>query len=147
MKKAIICSGYFNPLGSHHLEFFENAKEKADMVIAVVNNDKQRELKGSIEFQDEDERLKIIRGLRNVDIAYKSIDTDRTQIETIKMLWQRYTEDAGIQLAFGNGGDQTNESIPETDICEALGIELIDGLGPKVGSSSWTLKKLESQKQ
>jgi hypothetical protein len=44
-------------------------------------------------------------------------------------------------LAFANGGDQNNKSIPESVICEELGIELIDGLGGKIQSSSWLLNK------
>jgi four helix bundle protein len=32
--------------------------------------------------------------------------------------------------------------IPEKNICEVLGIDLIDGLGEKIQSSSWLLKKL-----
>jgi hypothetical protein len=34
-------------------------------------------------------------------------------------------------LAFANGGYQTNKTIPEKSICEDLGINLIDGLGNK----------------
>ena len=45
------------------------------------------------------------------------------------------------QLAFANGGDQNNDSIPEAGVCERLGIELIDGLGDKIQSSSWLLAK------
>ena len=44
-------------------------------------------------------------------------------------------------LTFANGGDQTNGSIPEAKICKELGIKLIDGLGDKIQSSSWLLKK------
>jgi hypothetical protein len=45
-----------------------------------------------------------------------------------------------FHLAFANGGDQNNDTIPERSICEELGIELIDGLGAKIQSSSWLLK-------
>ena len=45
-------------------------------------------------------------------------------------------------LAFANGGDQNNDTIPERPICEKMGIALIDGLGDKIQSSSWLLKKL-----
>jgi len=69
MRKAIAVSGYFNPLHGGHLELFENAKAAGDMLIVLVNNDKQRELKGSKEFQTEDERLAIVRALRDVDMA------------------------------------------------------------------------------
>ena len=43
-------------------------------------------------------------------------------------------------LAFANGGDQNNETIPEIPVCKELGVELIDGLGDKIQSSSWLLK-------
>ena len=45
-----------------------------------------------------------------------------------------------FDLAFANGGDQNNDTIPERPICEEVGIALIDGLGDKIQSSSWLLK-------
>jgi cytidyltransferase-like protein len=140
MKKPrlIIVSGYFNPVHKGHLELFYSAQAKGDRVCAIVNSDLQRELKGSKEFQDENERLTIIKSLKPIDMAYISIDKDRTQIETLKWLFRKYGTE--YTLAFANGGDQNNNSIPETPICEQLGIELIDGLGDKIQSSSWLLK-------
>lgn len=136
-KKAIIVSGYFNPLHKGHLELFEKAKEQGDLLIVIVNNDKQRELKGSKFFQDENERIEIIRALHMVDMAWVSIDEDSTQNETLKLMVDKFY---GImKLAFANGGDQTNESIPEKEICKQFDIELIDGLGDKIQSSSWLL--------
>jgi D-beta-D-heptose 7-phosphate kinase/D-beta-D-heptose 1-phosphate adenosyltransferase len=44
------------------------------------------------------------------------------------------------ELYFANGGDQDNNSIPESSICGELGINLLDGLGDKIQSSSWLLK-------
>lgn len=139
MKKAVVVSGYFNPLHLGHLELFEKARETGDMLIVIVNSDLQRKLKGSKEFQTEKERLEIIRALRNVDMAYLSIDQDSTQIKTLEMLYTRYVIEGGLKLAFANGGDQNNDTIPERSICEGLGIELIDGLGKKIQSSSWLL--------
>ena len=139
-KKAVVVSGYFNPLHLGHLELFSKAKKSGDMLIVIVNSDMQRELKGSKEFQSEEERLAIIRALRDVDMAYLSIDQDSTQIKTLEMLYTRYVIEGGLELAFANGGDQNNDTIPERPICEGLGIELIDGLGDKIQSSSWLLK-------
>jgi len=68
-----------------------------------------------------------------------SIDEDSTQIETIKALHSLNKDK--VKLAFANGGDQNNKSIPEAKICKELGIELIEGLGDKIQSSSWLLKK------
>jgi cytidyltransferase-like protein len=138
-KKAVVVSGYFNPLHLGHLELFEKAKEAGDMLIVIVNSDLQRKIKGSKEFQSEEERLAIVRALRDVDMAYLSIDQDGTQIKTLEMLYTRYSIEGGLKLAFANGGDQNNDTIPERSICEGLGIELIDGLGGKIQSSSWLL--------
>lgn len=137
MKKIVIVSGYFNPLHKGHLELFRKAKEVGDLLCVIVNNDVQRELKGSQIFQDQDERVEIIRELSMVDMAWISIDKDRTQNETLKMLVNKFY--GTMKLAFANGGDQNNDTIPEADICRQFGIELIDGLGEKIQSSSWLL--------
>ena len=50
--KAVIVSGYFNPLHKGHLEY-KPCKAIADKLIVIVNNDHQRELKGSKAFQGE----------------------------------------------------------------------------------------------
>ena len=139
MKKAIIVSGFFNPLHKGHIELFEISKQLCDMLIVIVNSDLQRYLKGNKEFQLEEERLEIIKSIRYVDWATISIDTDKTQNESIKEIYSIYKDTH--KLAFANGGDQNNNTIPEADICRELGIELIEGLGNKIQSSSWLLKK------
>ena len=138
-KKAIIVSGYFNPLHKGHIELFHNAKQHGDHLIVIVNNDDQRVLKGSKEFMPESERLLIINELQVTDTAILSIDTDSTVIKTIEKIHAEYSD--SMNLVFGNGGDQNNESIPEASVCIKLGIELIEGLGDKIQSSSWLLNK------
>ena len=137
--KAIIVSGYFNPLHKGHLELFTKAKNKVDALWVIVNSDLQRELKGSKIFMDEDERLIIVKSIGIVDKAIVSIDKDKTQCASLSSLAKEYSAD--YDLFFANGGDQNNESIPEVSICKELGIKLIEGLGDKIQSSSWLLKK------
>jgi len=139
MKKAIIVSGYFNPLHKGHLELFRKAKEVGDLLIVIVNNDKQREMKGSKFFMDENERIEIIRELSLVDIAWISVDEDSSQNATLRLMVEKFY--GSMKLAFANGGDQNNDTIPEADICRQFNIELIDGLGDKIQSSSWLLNK------
>ena len=139
MRKIVIVSGYFNPIHKGHLEYFINAKAKGDLLFVIVNSDQQRALKGSKEFQKEDERVFIVSNIKSVDKVFLSIDTDRTVIETIKYINEHFG--SSYSLVFANGGDQNNDSIPEADICKQLAIQLVDGLGDKIQSSSWLLKK------
>ena len=137
-KKGIIVSGYFNPLHKGHLEYFNNAKGLCDVLFVIVNSDYQRKLKGSKPFQDEQERLLIVSNIKAVDKAILSIDKDRTVCESIRLLVNQYGSD--YDFAFANGGDQNNETIPESPVCVDLGVALVDGLGNKIQSSRWLLQ-------
>ena len=137
--KAIIVSGYFNPLHKGHLELFEKAREAGDQLWVIVNSDLQRELKGSKEFMLEDERLLIVSAIGIVDKALISIDKDKTQCATLADLADKYS--TKFDLYFANGGDQNNDSISEVSVCKEKGIGLLEGLGNKIQSSSWLLKK------
>jgi D-beta-D-heptose 7-phosphate kinase/D-beta-D-heptose 1-phosphate adenosyltransferase len=137
--KAIIVSGYFNPLHKGHLELFKKAKAFGDELWVIVNSDLQRELKGNKEFMDENERQIIVSAIGIVDKALISIDKDKTQCATLADLADKFSSE--YELYFANGGDQNNESIPEVSVCGEKGIELLEGLGDKIQSSSWLLKK------
>ncbi len=137
-EKAIIVSGYFNPLHKGHLDLFKKAKAQADKLWVIVNSDFQRELKGSTEFMSDTERLEIVKAIKWVDYSLISSDRDRTQCYTLQQFHDMFSDK--YDLAFANGGDQTNDTIPEKEVCERLGIELLDGLGDKIQSSSWLLK-------
>ena len=135
---AIIVSGYFNPIHKGHIEYFQKAKNIADVLFVIVNSDYQREIKGSKPFQDEAERLIIVDNIKAVDKVFLSIDKDRTVCNTIEKIFNEFGSE--FKLYFANGGDQNNNTIPEKDICKKLGIDLIDGLGDKIQSSSWLIK-------
>ena len=138
-QKAIIVSGYFNPIHKGHLEYFNAAKALADVLIVIVNNDHQRTLKGSKAFQEEEERMIIVSNIKAVDHAFLSVDKDRTVCSSIAEIHAKFS--AQYELSFANGGDQNNQSIPEAPICQELDIALVDGLGEKIQSSSWLLNK------
>lgn len=131
---SIACvSGYFDPIHIGHIEYFKKSKEIADKLLVIVNNDEQAILKKGRAFMPADERVKIIQELKCVDYVVKSIDLDRTVCKTLETVSPRPTY-------FCNGGDQNNNSIPEAEICEKIGIELRDGFGDKIQSSSWLIK-------
>jgi len=137
-QKAILVSGYFNPIHKGHIEYFNRAKALTEKLFVIVNNDYQRELKGSKVFQDENERMIIVSNIKSVDKVVLSVDRDRTVCKTIEMIAKKYGQE--YDLAFANGGDQNNQICPEREICDKYNIKLIDGLGDKIQSSSWLLK-------
>lgn len=138
-KKAVIVSGYFNPIHKGHIEYFHNAKKYGDKLFVIINNDFQRKLKGSKEFMNQEERKLIVDELKVIDKSFLSIDQDRTVCASLEKIHNKYS--LKYDLYFANGGDQTNEYIPEKSVCNNLNIRMIDKLGAKVQSSSWLLKK------
>lgn len=137
-KRAVIVSGYFNPLHKGHIEYFKLAKKHGDLLYVIVNNDIQRKKKGSKEFMLEDERIAIISSLKVVDEVFLSIDSEINVSRTIKYI---FDNNKSLDFSFANGGDQNNHTIPERKICSDLNIDLIDKLGDKIQSSSWLLNK------
>ena len=138
-KKIVLVSGYFNPVHKGHIEYFHKAKKLGDKLFVILNNDLQRKLKGSKKFMLEDERILIINELKVVDYAFLSIDKNKNVSSSIEYLHSVYSKD--YDFMFVNGGDQNNETIPESSICKKLGIKLVDGVGKKIQSSSWLLNK------
>ena len=134
MSEKIVCvSGYFDPIHVGHLEYFKNSKKLGSKLMVIVNNDDQAILKKGKPFMPVDERIKLIEEFKCVDIVVKSIDKDRTVCQTLATVEPKPD-------FFCNGGDQFNNIIPEANICQERNIQLVDGLGDKIQSSSWLIK-------
>jgi cytidyltransferase-like protein len=129
--KVVCTSGYFNPLHKGHIEYLQKARQLGDYLVVIVNNDKQRELKGSKAFMDQNERMAIVSALRCVNGVVLSIDTDSTVCKTLELV---------KPTIFAKGGDRFSNEIPEAEVCRRLNIEMVDGLGDKIQSSSWLLE-------
>ena len=129
MKKSIkvAVSGYFDPIHVGHLEYLELAKELGDELIVIVNNNNQCVLKKGKPFMDEADRVKIVQALGIVDEAFLSIDEDKSVCASL---------DAIKPDIFANGGDRNTDEVPESVVCKKHGIEMVDGLGGKIRSSS-----------
>ena len=139
-KVLVIVSGYFNPVHKGHIEYLMRSKALGDFLYVIVNNDYQRELKGSKPFMVADERKLIIESLKFVDKAMVAIDTTKTVDASIKHIFDEMGNEF-TKIVFANGGDQNRNTVGETELCKELGIELADGLGDKIQSSSWLLNK------
>lgn len=125
--KIIIVSGYFNPLHGGHLDMIEAAAKFGDHLIVIVNNDKQQLLKKGKIILDEKNRLRLMRALKGVDQVVLSIDEDPTIIKTLEMVAEQHP---GDELVFANGGDRDSaKEVPEAEVCERYGIEMIFDAG------------------
>lgn len=125
--KRVIISGYFNPLHGGHLDMIEAARSLGDYLIVIVNNDEQQILKKGKVILDQDNRARLISALRDVNEVFMSVDSDPPVIESLRQLHDKYPDD---ELVFANGGDRTGpRAIPETAVCEELGIETVFGVG------------------
>ncbi len=126
MKKVAV-SGYFDPIHVGHLEYLRLAKELGDYLIVIVNNDYQCELKKGKSFMAEEDRVEIVKALGIVDEVFLAVDKDRSVCASL----ERLRPDI-----FANGGDRSVGEIPESKVMEKYNIEMIDGLGDKIRSSS-----------
>ena len=126
MKKVAI-SGYFDPIHVGHLEYIEMSKKLGDYLIVIVNNNKQCVLKKGKPFMDEMDRMKIVKAIKWVDEVFLSVDQDGTVCKSLKKIKPDI---------FTNGGDRHNKECPEAVVCRKYGIELFDGIGDKIRSSS-----------
>lgn len=127
----VAVSGYFDPLHVGHLELIDKAKEYGDVVI-LLNNDHQATLKKGRPFMPENERKVIMEHIKGVSEVIICVDTDRSVKRTL--------EHANIDI-FANGGDRTNDEIPEAELCKRENIVIIDNLGEKIQSSSELIAK------
>lgn len=125
--RVVVASGYFDPLHPGHIEYLQRSKALGHRLIVIVNNDKQAVLKKGKPFMPASSRLRVIRELKCVDEAVIASDDDRSVCATLRQLYPD---------AFTNGGDQSNEGVPEGAVCEELGIVMVDQLGDKIESSS-----------
>ncbi len=140
-KKSVVVavSGYFNPLHVGHLEMIEQAKKLGDKLVAIINNDYQVKLKGSVPFMSLKDRVRIITALRDVDRVFVSVDRDKSVCKSLTKLRPNI---------FANGGDRHSiGDVPEYAICQKYGIKMVDGLGKKIRASSVLIAEAAVKKE
>lgn len=140
-----MASGGFDPLHIGHVRLFEAAKKLGDELVVVVNNDNWLRFKKGYAFMSEADRSEIIKSLRPVDRVIITSHKPGTKDITV------CTELESLQPhIFVNGGDRKeNVPVPEYEVCERLGIEMMFnvGEGGKVRSSSDLVKEFKKKKK
>ena len=140
MRKIGIVSGYFNPLHGGHLDYINEARQKCDDLIVIVNNDRQVELKGSKKFMNEQERRLIMSNLKAVKEAFVSIDQDKHVCQSLTFLSEKYEN---CELTFYNSGDRNHTESPEKKVCNAKNMKTEYLPLPKINSSSALLRNAQ----
>ena len=144
MRKIVLVTGGFDPLHSGHIEYFKSAKKLGDLLVVGINSDAWLSRKKGAPFMPEQERNGIVKNLSMVDRTIFFNDRDGSAKEAIRDLRALYPND---QIVFANGGDRTQENIPEMDIKDdnlvfAFGV----GGENKMNSSSWILQEWKTPK-
>jgi cytidyltransferase-like protein len=128
--KVVIVSGYFNPLHGGHLDMIESARAMGDKLVVIVNNDKQQLIKKGKIILDAENRMRLMRALRDVDQVILSVDEDLGQALSLRKLRSMYPDD---ELIFCNGGDRdpNKHALPdnETQAADECNIKTVFGVG------------------
>jgi D-beta-D-heptose 7-phosphate kinase/D-beta-D-heptose 1-phosphate adenosyltransferase len=142
--KVVLVTGGFDPLHSGHIEYFREAKKLGDILIVGINSDDWLTRKKGRPFMKFSDRQSIIRNLKMVDGTLGFDDRDNTAKNAIKKVRLNYPL---YKIIFANGGDRTQENIPEMDIKDD-NLDFVFGVGgsDKMNSSSWILEEWKSPK-
>jgi cytidyltransferase-like protein len=144
MKKIILVTGGFDPLHSGHIAYFKAARALGDILVVGVNSDAWLTRKKGSPFMPFKERAEIVRNIVGVDFVIDFNDADGSAKHAIQMVRQSYPQDG---IIFANGGDRTNDNIPEMDIADD-NLQFVFGVGGfnKANSSSWILQEWKAPK-
>jgi D-beta-D-heptose 7-phosphate kinase/D-beta-D-heptose 1-phosphate adenosyltransferase len=131
----IVCtSGGFDPLHPGHATCIIESKQYGDTLVVVVNGDSFLQRKKGKPFMDLQTRCQIVSCLRDVDYVIPfEIEDDQTVCQALRLIRPH---------VFTKGGDRVDyTNIPEWQVCQELGIELVSQVGKsKLWSSSDFLK-------
>lgn len=142
MRTIVLVTGGFDPVHSGHIAYFKAAKALGDMLIVGLNSDEWLERKKGQAFMPWNERLCVINNLSMVDEVYTFDDADGSAKHFIQQVRAHYPDE---KLIFANGGDRTQENIPEMTVVDP-NLEFVFGVGgqDKKNSSSWILEQWRS---
>jgi len=140
--KIVVVSGGFDPIHSGHIKLIKEARLLGDQLIVGINSDEWLARKKGRAFMPWQERLCVLNNLSSVDEVYTFDDEDGTAGHLLEQVRAHYPDS---QIIFANGGDRTQDNIPEMSVA---GVEFVFGVGGenKSNSSSWILQEWKAPK-
>ena len=144
MKTIVLVTGGFDPLHSGHIAYFRAAKQLGDTLVVGVNSDAWLVRKKGRAFMPWNERMTIVKNIKDVDFVLEFNDDDGSAKSAIKLARQTWPDH---KIVFANGGDRTDTNIPEMEF-EDNNLEFAFGVGgfDKANSSSWILEEWKAPK-
>jgi len=133
--KIVCTSGGYDPLHPGHATCIVDSKKYGDTLVVVVNGDNFLKTKRGKPFMDLMTRCQIVSCIRNVDYVIPfEIKNDQTVWEALRCIRPH---------GFTKGGNRTDyTNIPEWQVCQELGIEIVPQVGlVKIWNSSDFLKE------
>ncbi len=139
-----VVSGGFDPIHSGHISYLKDAKSYGEILVVALNSDNWLINKKGQNFLSFKERRIILESLEFVDEVIDFDDDEKGScINALKVLKKRYPSD---EIIFCNGGDRTDENIPEMDI-DGISFQFRVGGEDKLNSSSIILKNWKYLKE
>lgn len=122
----IVISGGFDPLKRGHINLFRSAERLGYKIILGLNSDEwlvQNNGKVNMCWAD---RSHILRSIKYIDEVIHFNDLDGTAVDLLTKVKQLYPT---MKIAFANGGEMTEDVLPEKGFCKAYGIDMLWNIG------------------
>ena len=132
---------------SGHISYLNHAQHLSgdDMHLIVgLNSDEWLTRKKGRPFMTWSERSIVLGNLHMVDEVIAFDDSDSSSIDAIRQVRTRYPD---AHIVFANGGDRTQDNIPEMEFQDD-NLDFVFGVGgeDKKNSSSWILTEWKAPK-
>lgn len=139
MKKFVLVTGGFDPLHKGHIAYLEAAYRLGDGLIVGLNSDAWLQRKKGKHFMDFEDREAVLNSLWMIDEVWTFDDSDGTACDFILKVMDAFPD---CRFVFANGGDRTEENIPEMRVDDyRLDFEFGVGGFDKKNSSSTILER------
>ena len=140
VERIVICTGGFDPVHSGHISYLNHADHLGDWLVVGLNSDAWLARKKGRPFMTWQERMTVLDNLHMVDRVIAFDDSDGTACDAIRQVQEMFPNG---KIIFANGGDRTEDNIPEMTFDD---VEFVFGVGGdnKLNSSSDILKRWTS---
>jgi cytidyltransferase-like protein len=117
----VATAGSFDPLHPGHIAHIEGALKLGDLIIILARDDQLIKKKGKCAIPYEARKQILEWGLKGRGKVVENIDKENCCKSSLRL----YKPDI-----FAKGGDTWDiNNLPEKEVCEELGIEIIFGVG------------------